>query len=72
MTKHKYEHQHTHYPEPEVAEVRGPYWQRAHRDWRFLAVVFLMLVCILIYVFTGDFAWTSHGHAVPILAPSGN
>ncbi len=72
MTKHHYEHQHTSYPEPEISEVRGPYWRRAHRDWRFLAVVFLMLVCILVYVFTGDFAWTSHGHAVAILAPSGN
>jgi hypothetical protein len=52
MTKHKYEHPHTRYPQPEVAEIRVPYWRRAHRDWRFLAVVFLMLVAMGVYVAT--------------------
>jgi hypothetical protein len=71
LTKHRYEHNHTPYPEPEISEVRGPYWQRAHRDWRFLAVVFLMLACIGIYVMTNGFAWVSHGRAVPILDAGG-
>ncbi len=33
-----------------------PYWKRAHRDWRFLAAVFLMLIGIAIYVVTNDLA----------------
>ncbi len=72
MTKHQYEHRRTNYPEPEIAEVRGPYWQRAHRDWRFLAVVFVMLACIVVYVVTGDFAWLRHGQGLPLLAPAAN
>jgi len=47
--------------------VRVPYWHRAHRDWRFLAVVFLMLAAIAIYLLTGDEAWGPHGHAVPLI-----
>jgi cytochrome c-type biogenesis protein CcmH/NrfG len=72
MTKHKYEHHHTRYPQPEVAELRTPYWRRIHHDWRFIAVVLLMLACAAIYVLTGNLAWTNHGHAVPMVAPSGN
>ena len=72
MTKHQYEHRRTNYHEPEIAEVRGPYWQRAHRDWRFLAVVFVMLACIAVYVVTGDFAWVRHGQGLPLLAPAAN
>jgi len=72
VTKHQYEHRRTNYPEPEIAEVRGPYWQRAHRDWRFLAVVFVMLACIVVYVVTGDFAWLRHGQGLPLLAPAAN
>ena len=72
MPKHHYEHNRTHYPEPEISEVRGPYWRRAHRDWRFIAVVFIMLGCIAIYVLTGDFGWVSHRQVLPILAPGVN
>ena len=65
MTKHKYEHQHPRIPDQQISDVRVPYWHRAHRDWRFLAVVFLMLLAISIYLMTGDLAWTRHGHAMP-------
>jgi hypothetical protein len=58
--------------EQEISDVRAPYWRRAHRDWRFLTVVFVMLACIAIYIMTGDFAWTSHGHAVQLLDTGGN
>jgi cytochrome c-type biogenesis protein CcmH/NrfG len=71
MTKHKYEHNHPSYPEPEISKVRGPYWRRAHRDWRFLAVVFLMMVAIVTYVMTGNLAWRPHGEALPLLDTSG-
>jgi len=37
--------------------IHGPYWLRAHRDWRFWAVVFLMLTAMAIYLFTNDLAW---------------
>ena len=61
MTKHRYEHPHTHYPQPEVSEVRTPYWRRAHHDWRFLAVVCVMLVAIATYVLTSDLALWANG-----------
>ena len=67
MTKHKYEHQQPRIPNQDISDVRVPYWRRAHRDWRFLAVVVLMLIAIVTYVMTGDLAWQPHGHALPLL-----
>jgi hypothetical protein len=67
MTKHKYEHQHSPRADQEISDVRVPYWHRAHRDWRFIAVVVLMLLAIGIYLVTGDLAWTNHGRAMPLL-----
>lgn len=49
MTKHHHEPRHP-YPQEEAIDVRHPYWQRAYRDPRFLAVVFLMLAAITVYV----------------------
>jgi hypothetical protein len=72
VTKHNYEHRRTHYPQPETADVRTPYWRRVQHHWRFLAVVFLMLACLAVYVMTGNFAWLPHGHAVPMAVPGGN
>jgi hypothetical protein len=46
--------------------LHGPYWMRAHRDWRFLAVVFVMLAAILTYLFTSDLSWLPHTrHLLP-------
>jgi cytochrome c-type biogenesis protein CcmH/NrfG len=42
---------------PADPRLHGPYWMRAHKDWRFLAVVFLMLVAMGIYVSTANLAW---------------
>lgn len=39
-------------PEPDLNSLHGPYWLRAHKDWRFLAVVGLMLAAMLTYVLT--------------------
>jgi cytochrome c-type biogenesis protein CcmH/NrfG len=71
LTKHKYEHHQTSHPEPEINGVRAPYWARAHRDWRFLAVVFVMLVAIGVYVMTGNLSWRSHGQEMPLLDAGG-
>jgi cytochrome c-type biogenesis protein CcmH/NrfG len=38
-----------------------PYWKRAHRDWRMWVFVILMLVCMGIYLMTGDLRWRVNG-----------
>jgi hypothetical protein len=70
MTKHKYEHKHQPIVEQDISDVRVPYWRRAHRDWRFLVVVVVMLIAIMTYVMTGDLRWQNHGHVMPLLAPA--
>jgi hypothetical protein len=52
--------------------IHGPYWLRAHRDWRFWAVVWLMLLAMATYVFTNDLAWRSGHFRPPVLAVSGS
>jgi hypothetical protein len=53
-------------------EVHGPYWLRAHRDWRFWAVVMLMIAAMLIYVYTMNLALRPHGLGTPVLGVVGN
>jgi hypothetical protein len=43
-----------------------PYWKRAHRDWRIWVLVILMLVCMGIYVMTGDLRWRFIGPPHPM------
>ena len=57
MTKHKHQHETPKYPDSEMCDVRHPYWQRAHRDWRFLTAVFVMLAAITVYVMSGSMIW---------------
>jgi hypothetical protein len=38
----------------------GPYWRRAHRDWRFWAGLILMLTAITVYVVTDNLAFVPH------------
>ena len=38
-----------------------PYWKRAHRDWRFWAGFFLMLLALCIYVGTNDLSSVPSG-----------
>ena len=33
-----------------------PYWRRAHHDWRFWVGVVLMMVAIVYYIMSDDFA----------------
>jgi len=49
-------HKHYHQNREGVQEDQGPYWKRAHRDWRVWAAVVLMFAAILIYVVSDDFA----------------
>src|SRR5208282_4450155 len=70
MPKHKHEH-HQRTPQLEISDVRAPYWRRAHRDWRFIAVVLLMLVAITIYVMTQDLSWRPRNHTLPYLVIGG-
>ena len=35
-------------------ELPGPYWRRAHHDWKFWIALFLMLTAMGIYVVTLD------------------
>jgi len=51
--------------------VPGPYWRRAHRDWRFVAAVILMLVAITTYVMTMNLAWRPRSGELPLYVPAG-
>ncbi len=35
-------------------QTHGPYWKRAHRDWRLWVVVVLMIGLIFVYVMTDN------------------
>jgi hypothetical protein len=51
--------------EKKYGRQHGPYWKRAHHDWRFWLVVFLMLVAIVYYIMSVDFAF-SPAHQVKL------
>jgi hypothetical protein len=70
MPKHKHE-LHPRIPGPEISDVRAPYWRRAHRDWRFIAVVLLMLAAIATYVMTLNLSWRPRNHVLPLLVIGG-
>ena len=40
-----------------IPHGRGPYWKRAHHDWRFWVALLLMFAAIIIYVMSEDLAW---------------
>ena len=50
-------HHDQHNPDHALPPHHGPYWKRAHQDWRFWIGVLLMLAAMMIYMGTGDFAW---------------
>jgi hypothetical protein len=60
----------------ELHHSHGPYWKRAHRDWRIWFCVIAMLVAMFIYLATGDLRWRLNGQPrqspQPISAPVGN
>jgi hypothetical protein len=53
-------------------ELHGPYWLRAHRDWKFWAVVALMLVAMVVYVVSMNLALRPHGLGRPVLGVLAN
>jgi hypothetical protein len=70
---------HLRFENPNGAELHhghGPYWKRAHRDWRIWMMVILMLAAMAVYVMTGDLSWRMNGQlsplSQPISTPAGN
>jgi hypothetical protein len=57
-------HEHTNANNPQHSQ--RPYWKRAHRDWRIWVLVILMLICMGIYVLTGDLRWRFNGAPHPM------
>ena len=58
--------------EPEIdsaKKTKHPFWKRAHRDWRVWIAVFIMLVCMGIYVISLDYSLLPHIDEKPL--PSG-
>jgi hypothetical protein len=53
-------------------EIHGPYWLRAHRDWRFWAVVLVMLAAMVVYVVSMNLALRPHGLGRPVLGVLAN
>jgi hypothetical protein len=44
-----------------------PYWQRAHRDWRFWVGVFFISLALFVYITSVDLSLVPrrHPHSVP-------
>lgn len=49
----------------------GPYWKRAHRDWRVRAAALVMAVAMLVYVLTENLALRQGVHRSPAASPGG-
>ena len=52
-----------------VHQGHGPYWKRAHHDWRFWVSLVLMLAAMLVYVMSDNLALRPHREPQP--PPSG-
>jgi hypothetical protein len=53
----KHEHHGHGIPDGEhIPHTPGPYWKRAHKDWRLWVALFFCLAAIIIYVMTDDLA----------------
>jgi hypothetical protein len=47
---------------PRVPHGDGPYWKRAHRDWRFWLGLTLMLVAITVFALSDNLALIPRGY----------
>jgi hypothetical protein len=53
-----------------VQHGHGPYWKRAHRDWRFWVGLFMMLAAISTYVMSDDLSgWPRSQAQQPLSGP---
>ncbi|MDQ2667320.1 MAG: hypothetical protein M3Z05_15080 [Gemmatimonadota bacterium] len=52
------------------SEAHGPYWKRAHRDWRVRAAAIVMAVAMIIFVLTGNLARRPGVQRTPPASPS--
>lgn len=71
---HKKKHdQHHHEGADHEGTSRGPYWKRAHRDWRFILAIVLMLAAMAVYVLSDDLAgWPGSQPRQPMMDAIGN
>ncbi len=44
-----------------IPAVVGPYWTRAHRDWRVWVALFFCMLAIAIYVLSDDLSFFPNG-----------
>ncbi|MEP6622489.1 MAG: hypothetical protein ABJE47_24410 [bacterium] len=51
--------------------AHGPYWKRAHRDWRVRAAALVMALAMIIFVLTGNLARRPGVHPPPTASPGG-
>ncbi len=49
----------------------GPYWKRAHHDWRFWVAAILIFTAMTIYVLTDEFALRADSRLPPSYSESG-
>ncbi len=64
MDKVKPDHPSLEFPRKDPPRAsHGPYWIRAHRDWRFWIAVVMMTVAMAICVASQDLAWRPGIHA---------
>ena len=58
MTYIKQTHHSQEVPDNDTIQISNrPYWKRMHHDWRFWIALLLMIVAMIIYVVSEDFAW---------------
>ncbi len=56
---HLYEESHS----DKDQKIRHPFWKRAHRDWRSWVVAILMVLAMIYYVMSDDFAARFRGRS---------
>lgn len=65
---------HHHHPAPHGTNgggnppAHGPYWKRAHTDWRFWIGVALMFVAMIAYIMTFDLRLRPRLQPIPVNA----
>jgi hypothetical protein len=54
-----------------TGETHGPYWKRAHRDWRVRAAALVMALAMIVFVLTENLAGRTGVHRAPRASPGG-